>query len=336
MSSHVSRLRLRDAAALRAQRTLLDGERLSQRRGSSCSIHRCSRSAGSPTLTRATGTATAVYFTVNRQLNPRIVRAVVPFCDYSKKPNDPDALRWARPDQGRTSTEIHEIHIVGGLHNKWRFEDYLNVIRWVKEAKSDLKVKAFTAVEIDFFCRSQTEGRMGAGAPREAGSTPCRVAVPRWFQRARASRIFHQKIGAQRWLEIHGSRNAWESLRTATCSTATSRHVPSGSAHDPAARARSIGRPDSCVHPLVVPAWHDGLVRRQASATRTSAPSRSPGWCSTTSAREELLDHARPGHGRGGDHFGASDLDGTIGVEKIAMPPSPGARSAWPKSAWSI
>src|SRR5438445_396917 len=67
---------------------------------------------------------------------------------------DPAAYTMTREQiLAHVDPEICEIHIVGGLHNKWRFDDYLEVIRLVKSARPDLSVKAYTAVEIDFFCR---------------------------------------------------------------------------------------------------------------------------------------------------------------------------------------
>ena len=52
------------------------------------------------------------------------------FCDYAKKPGAPDAYTMTDDEiRAHVSDEIQEIHIVGGLHNKWRFDDYLNVIR---------------------------------------------------------------------------------------------------------------------------------------------------------------------------------------------------------------
>ena len=85
-----------------------------------------------------------VFFTVNRQLNPTNVCVLAcRFCDYAKKPDAPGAYTMTREQiEAHVDPEITEIHIVGGLHNQWRFDDYLNVIRWVKEEKPSLSVKA--------------------------------------------------------------------------------------------------------------------------------------------------------------------------------------------------
>ena len=49
---------------------------------------------------------------------------------------------------GRGATELH---IVGGLHHKLPFQYYVDVVRWVKEAAPEIHVKAYTAVEFEWF-----------------------------------------------------------------------------------------------------------------------------------------------------------------------------------------
>ncbi len=51
-------------------------------------------------------------------------------------------------DRGAT-----ELHIVGGLHHKLPFQYYVDVVRWVKQAAPEIHVKAYTAVEIEWFAK---------------------------------------------------------------------------------------------------------------------------------------------------------------------------------------
>ena len=46
-----------------------------------------------------------------------------------------------------------ELHIVGGLHHQLPYEWYLNVIRIIHQAHPRLHLKAYTAVEWDWFAR---------------------------------------------------------------------------------------------------------------------------------------------------------------------------------------
>jgi aminodeoxyfutalosine synthase len=50
------------------------------------------------------------------------------------------------------SEDIREVHIVGGLHPDWEFKHYLEIVKSIKDHYPDTHVKAFTAVEIDWFC----------------------------------------------------------------------------------------------------------------------------------------------------------------------------------------
>src|SRR6185503_5894264 len=204
--SHVSALQLRDPLVSVARDKLRAGESLSQEDGLrlfDAPVLELGRLADAMARDRH---GDRVYFTVNRQLNPTNVCVLsCRFCDYAKKPGAPDAYTMTREQiVAHVDPEIHEIHIVGGLHNKWRFDDYLNVIRWVKEAKPDLKVKAYTAVEIDFFCRlTKQPAEWVLERLREAGLDALPGGGAEVFSERVRREIFHQKIGGRRWLEIH-------------------------------------------------------------------------------------------------------------------------------------
>src|SRR5204863_288801 len=89
-------------------------------------------------------------------------------------------------------------------HNRWGFEDYLNIIRWVKERRPDLSVKAYTAVEIDFFCRrTKRPAEWVLAELKAAGLDALPGGGAEVFSERVRREIFHQKIGAGRWLEIH-------------------------------------------------------------------------------------------------------------------------------------
>ncbi|MEM7812599.1 MAG: aminofutalosine synthase MqnE [Planctomycetota bacterium] len=44
-----------------------------------------------------------------------------------------------------------EIHVVGGLHHKKKFDWYLDVLRWIRDAWPELHIKAYTPVEVHWF-----------------------------------------------------------------------------------------------------------------------------------------------------------------------------------------
>src|SRR5438093_12545181 len=129
--SHVAELELRDAAVAAARGKLLAGEHLSQEDGVrlfDAALLDLGRLANAFTRDRH---GDRVYFTVNRQLNPTNVCVLsCKFCDYAKKPGAPGAYTMSKEEiLAHVDPEITEIHIVGGLHDKWRFDDYLNIVR---------------------------------------------------------------------------------------------------------------------------------------------------------------------------------------------------------------
>jgi aminodeoxyfutalosine synthase len=99
------------------------------------------------------------YYNVNTHLNATnvcVYRCV--FCAFradlkSEKGyvmSDAQILHRAEEAQARGATELH---IVGGLHHQLPYEWYLNVVRIVHQHYPRLHLKAYTAVEWDWFAR---------------------------------------------------------------------------------------------------------------------------------------------------------------------------------------
>jgi len=74
-----------------------------------------------------------------------------------KQKTDSDA--WEMTDVQMLETvknndqNITEVHIVGGVHPKMDLYYFANLLRQIKAFRSDLHIKAFTAVEIDYMSR---------------------------------------------------------------------------------------------------------------------------------------------------------------------------------------
>jgi len=321
--SHVSELRLRDPLVEAARSRLLAGESLSQEEGVrlfDAPVLELGRLADAVARDRH---GDRVYFTVNRQLNPTNVCVLAcKFCDYAKKPNDPGAYTMTREEiLAHVDPEITEIHIVGGLHNKWRFDDYVQIIRWVKEKKPDLSVKAYTAVEIDFFCRlTKKPADWVLTELKAAGLDALPGGGAEVFSERVRRELFHQKIGAKRWLEIHEVAHGLGIPSNAT--------LLYGHIETPAERVQHVIELRELERrapgffafiPLAFQPGVTGLVRRQASAItdlKTVAISR---------LVFDNVPHVKSYWVMLGQdtaaaaiNFGASDMDGTIGHEKIA------------------
>lgn len=94
-----------------------------------------------------------VYFVVNRHINPSNICAIsCKFCAFGVTKKSGAAYEMTF-DQiaAALNDELREVHIVGGLHPDWEFEKYLDIVRLVKSKLPQAHVKAYTAVEIDWF-----------------------------------------------------------------------------------------------------------------------------------------------------------------------------------------
>ncbi|MCP4167014.1 MAG: aminofutalosine synthase MqnE [Chloroflexi bacterium] len=153
-----------------------------------------------------------VYFNQNRHINPTNVCAFhCNFCSFARFTEDaPGAYTWT-PDQivERIRPDVHprvtEFHIVGGLHPVLGFEYYEDVLRALKKAYPWVHLKAFTAVEIDFFAQltgldqeTVLQRLIDAGL----GSMPGGGAEI--FHPEVRNKICPEKADAETWLAIHG------------------------------------------------------------------------------------------------------------------------------------
>jgi len=161
-----------------------------------------------------------VYYNVNTHLNPTNVCVYrCTFCAFRadlKNPKgyvmtDAQILERAAEADRRGATEMH---IVGGLHHQLPYEWYLNVVRIIHEAFPRLHLKAYTAVEWDWFARltgRPTRDLLAEFKAAGLGSLPGGGAEI--FHPEIRPRICEHKASAEDWLRIH--REAHElGLRT--------------------------------------------------------------------------------------------------------------------------
>jgi len=153
----------------------------------------------------------AVYYNINRHLNPTNVCYVgCELCAYADDPNaegtwsytPEECVEIARRDW---SPDVGEFHIVGGLHPRWKFGVYLDILRALKEAFPTVHLKAFTMVEIDFLAKL---GKLSVSetiaALREAGLDSCPGGGAEIFHPEIRDQIASKKMSGDRWLEVAG------------------------------------------------------------------------------------------------------------------------------------
>jgi aminodeoxyfutalosine synthase len=148
----------------------------------------------------------AVYFALNQKIEHTNVCVLsCKFCDFAAKKGDPRAYEMTSAEiLSRLSPDIKEVHITGGMPADWPWERYLDIVESIHRHLPDADVKAFTAVEIDFFHRKfrlsveEILGQLMAAGVRTMPGGGAEV-----FSERVRKELFPQKIGAEGWLAIH-------------------------------------------------------------------------------------------------------------------------------------
>ena len=152
-----------------------------------------------------------VYYNINRHLNPTNGCSVgCELCAYGDDPHAPDTWSWSPEecveiDRRDFTPDVTEFHIVGGLHPKWKFQVYVDILKALKEAFPTVHLKAFTMVEIDFLAKI---GKMSVedtiAVLRDAGLDSCPGGGAEIFDPEVRDRIAKKKMSGDRWLEVAG------------------------------------------------------------------------------------------------------------------------------------
>jgi aminodeoxyfutalosine synthase len=148
----------------------------------------------------------AVYFVVNQKIEPTNICVLsCKFCDFAVKKNSSEAYEMTiEAILEKLNPELLEVHITGGLHPDWEWDYYVNMVREIKKHFPRIDVKAFTAVEIDFFSKKFKKSIEEVLLElKEAGLRTLPGGGAEVFSERVRRLLFNQKIGAKRWLEIH-------------------------------------------------------------------------------------------------------------------------------------
>ncbi len=150
-----------------------------------------------------------VFYNINRHINPtNICVNQCRFCAYSKLKGEEGAYEQCIEDILNEVKEaeaygIREFHIVGGLHPDWPFSYYLDLLESLKREHPEVVIKAFTAVEIDYFAKiSGLEIPAVFTALKKAGLQAMPGGGAEILKPEVRNRICPEKISGARWLEI--------------------------------------------------------------------------------------------------------------------------------------
>ncbi|MCI0414882.1 aminofutalosine synthase MqnE [bacterium] len=149
------------------------------------------------------------YFNVNRHIEPTNVCVLkCGLCAFGKNIRSPEAYTFSleeiygRAEEGAAQGAT-EFHIVGGLHPDLPFQYYLDMLSGLKQRLPHIHLKAFTAVEIQFFADldnisiEETLQRL-----KDAGLDSMPGGGAEIFADRVREIICKGKISGQRWLEI--------------------------------------------------------------------------------------------------------------------------------------
>ena len=153
-----------------------------------------------------------VYFVINRYISPTNVCVLsCAFCGFARKAAEAGAFEHSIEDiVGMVREEVREVHIVGGHHPDWPFEYYERVIAALHAARPEVQIKAFTAAEIDWFCRRwkleprEVLMRLRAAGLQTMPGGGAEIFSPRLAKLLR----YTGKADADRWCEIPARAHA--------------------------------------------------------------------------------------------------------------------------------
>ena len=153
------------------------------------------------------------FFVVNRHINPtNICVNRCKFCAFSRSKGEEGAYEFAideiieklRTSDSELRTAFREVHIVGGLHPDWSFEHYRAMLLEIKKAFPSIAIKAFTAVEIDYFSRiSGLTVREVLERLKKSGLQAMPGGGAEIFAEGVRTKLCPEKISGERWLDIH-------------------------------------------------------------------------------------------------------------------------------------
>jgi aminodeoxyfutalosine synthase len=150
------------------------------------------------------------YYNVNTHINPTNVCVYkCDFCAFRADLDDPRGYVMDEAQIKQRALQAHnrgatELHIVGGLHHKLPFQYYIDVVRWVKQAAPEIHVKAYTAVEVEWFCkidRKPTSEIIQQLVDAGLGSLPGGGAEI--FHPEVREQICGAKASTETWLDVH-------------------------------------------------------------------------------------------------------------------------------------
>ncbi|WP_104750473.1 aminofutalosine synthase MqnE [Helicobacter cynogastricus] len=282
-----------------------------------------------------------VFFNTNRHLNPSNICAdSCKFCAFSASRKNPNPYAMNHEEildqiENAYGAGVKEVHVVSAHNPNYTYEWYLELFRLIKARMPDLHLKAMTAAEVHFLStkfnkpyQEVLEDMLEAGVDSMPGGGA------EIFAENVRRRICGGKVSSKRWLEIH---QYWHSLGKMSNATMLFGHIESREDRlDHMLRLKATQSPHALEKKGGFNAFIPLLYQRDNNFLKVPrSPSAVEILKTIAIARIVLqnIPHIKAYWATLGlnlalvaQEFGADDLDGTIGVEKIQS--AGGAQSA--------
>lgn len=152
----------------------------------------------------------AVFYNINRHINPTNICALsCKFCAYSKKIGEAGGYAYEIDEMIQKAGEAvsqgaTELHMVGGLHPRWPFQRYVDMIAAMHKAYPSVHLKAFTAVELDWMARKARKTIAEVMQDlKEAGLGSFPGGGAEIFHPEIRDQICDTKVSGDQWIDTH-------------------------------------------------------------------------------------------------------------------------------------
>lgn len=150
------------------------------------------------------------YYVVNMHLNySNICVDSCMFCAFARKDNEAGAYEMELEEIFQRATLLKdvrgaEVHIVGGLHPRYSYEYYIDMVRGLRASYPNLHIKCFTAVEIDHMARQARRSWENVLSDLKAAGMD---SMPGGGAEVLSDRVRRKlcaaKLSADEWIQIH-------------------------------------------------------------------------------------------------------------------------------------
>ncbi len=268
-----------------------------------------------------------VYFVFNKHINyTNLCVSKCKFCAFYRNGDEPDAYTMEVDEIideiSKMPNGIKEVHIVGGLHPTKPFSYYVDMVESIKSNFPDVNVKAFTAVEIDYFSKiSGLSYEKVLKELKKAGLDSMPGGGAEVFSDRVRKKLYPNKIGFDKWSLVHAIAHR---LEIPTNATLLFGHIETDDEIiDHLFKLRKLQEEHPgflCFIPL---SFHPANTPLEGKIEKVDAIRE----LKVLALSRIILDNfphikaywvmLSPKIGQIGLHFGADDIDGTIGQERV-------------------